>query len=236
MKRLATAMTCLNIRRTGFLARRFTDGLGRPSYKICLAILLRALVFVLPLASANVQATDTPDGKTVAQWAEQLKSKEFTEQWYAAYELGTLGPRAAPAVPALHALLELKSNNEYSRSMAAWAIGRIGPAAESEIAFLTETMRTTTAHIAVRRSSAEALGNFGAAAKPAVNDLLKMLQNDDDMTCLNAAVALLEDRPPSKGLAGTGRDASPRHDGTAVCRGWRDGANGSGCRYGSPRR
>ena len=111
--------------------------------------------------------------------------------------LGTLGPKAAPAVPALHAVLDVKSGkNEYARSMAAWALGRIGPAAEPEIPFLIETMRTTKL-LAVRRSTAEALGNFGPAAKPAVGELLKMLNNEDEITRVNAAVALWKiDRHP----------------------------------------
>ena len=123
--------------------------------------------------------------------------EEFRQQWHAAYVLGTLGPKAAPAVPALHAVLDVKSGkNEYARSMAAWALGRIGPAAEPEIPFLIETMRLDEA-LAVRRSTAEALGNFGPAAKPAVSELLKMLNNDDEITRVNAAVALWKiDRHP----------------------------------------
>ncbi len=147
-------------------------------------------------STATAQPPAGPEGKSVKHWADQLKSTEFREQWYAAYVLGTLGPQAAPAASALHAVLEVKSNNEYSRSMAAWALGRIGPAAEPEIRFLTETMRTTTL-LAVRRSTVEALGNFAAAAKPAVSELLKMLGNDDEITRVNASVALWKiDRHP----------------------------------------
>ena len=111
--------------------------------------------------------------------------------------LVTLGPQAAAAVPALHAVLDVKSGaNEYARSMAAWALGRIGTAAAAEIPFLIETMRATKL-LAVRRSTAEALGNFGPAAKPAVSELLKMLNNDDEITRVNAAVALWKiDRHP----------------------------------------
>jgi HEAT repeat protein len=137
------------------------------------------------------------ESKTVAQWAEELNSEEFRQQWHAAYVLGTLGRQAAPAVPALHAVLDVNSGkNEYARSMAAWALGRIGAAAEAEIPFLRETMRSTKL-LAVRRSTAEALGSFGPAAKPAVSDLVKMLDNDDDITRVNAAVALWKiDRHP----------------------------------------
>ncbi len=170
---------------------------------------LLALIFLLLLPAATRSARclaqppgtgvpgALPEGKTVQDWARQLKSEEFREQWHAAYVLGTLGPQAAPAVPALHSVLDVNSGkNEYTRSMAAWALGRIGPAAEPEISFLIETMRATKL-LAVRRSTAEALGMFGAAAKPAVSELLKMLDNDDAITRVNAAVALWKiDRHP----------------------------------------
>jgi HEAT repeat protein len=151
---------------------------------------LFALIILLPLSIPTGQSPVGPEGKTVEQWADQLNSKEFRQQWYAAYVLGTLGPQAALAVPALHAVLDVKSGaNEYARSMAAWALGRIGSAAAAEIPFLIETMHATKL-LAVRRSTAEALGNFGLAAKPAVTELLKMLNNDDEITRVNAAVAL----------------------------------------------
>ena len=159
---------------------------------------LLALNLLLPLSIAAAQPPAGPptvaDGTIVQHWVDQLKSAEFRDQWYAAYALGMLGPKAAAAVPALHGLMDVNPvtneyANEYSRSMAAWALGQIGPAAEPEIPFLIETMKATKL-LAVRRSTAEALGNLGAAAKPAVDELLKMLHNDDEITRVNAAVAL----------------------------------------------
>jgi HEAT repeat protein len=158
---------------------------------------LSALIVLLLLAPAAAQSSSEGAGKTVEQWADELHSKEFRQQWHSAYVLGTLGPQAATAVPALHSLLDVRSGaNEYARSMAAWALGRIEPAAEPEIPFLIKTMRTTEL-LAVRRSSAEALGNFGPAARPAVAELVKMLENSDEPSRLNAAVALWKiDRHP----------------------------------------
>ena len=156
---------------------------------------LLALFLFLPLSAATAQLPLASEGKSVEHWTGQLKSAEFRDQWYAAYVLGTLGPKAAPAVPALHKVIadvnaaNEYSNNEIARSMAAWALGRIGAAAEGEIPFLMETMRSTEL-LAVRRSTAEALGNFGPAAKPAVAKLLKLLDSDDEITSVNAAVAL----------------------------------------------
>jgi HEAT repeat protein len=154
---------------------------------------LLTLILLLPI-SAIAAEPDSPEARSVGQWIAQLKSTEFREQWYAAYCLGTLGPKAAAATPALHSVLvdvnaRNEYNNEYSRSMAAWALGRIGPAARAEVPVLTDTMRATKL-LAVRRSTAEALGNLGPAAESAEGELLKMLKNDDDITRVNAAVAL----------------------------------------------
>ena len=160
---------------------------------LTLSRIVSALPFVLLLLSPLSAAAQSPDGlegKSVSQWTAELNAEEFRDQWHAAYVLGVVGSQAAPAVPALHAVLDVKSGkNEYARSMAAWALGRIGPAAEPEIPFLFETMRTTKL-LAVRRSTAEALGNFGPAARSAAGDLVKMLDNEDDVTRVNAAVAL----------------------------------------------
>jgi HEAT repeat protein len=151
---------------------------------------LVCLLLLSPLLTAAEQPPAGAESKVVQRWCEELKSKEFRQQWHAAYVLGTLGPQAAEAVPALHAVLDVKSGaNEYARSMAAWALGRIGPAAESEIPFLIETMHATKL-VAVRRSTAVALGNFGPAAKAAVSELVKMLGNEDEIVRVNAAVAL----------------------------------------------
>ena len=166
---------------------RATTGIRRigPQVKSLVCLLLLS-----PLLTAAEQPPAGAESKVVQRWCEELKSKEFRQQWHAAYVLGTLGPQAAEAVPALHAVLDVKSGaNEYARSMAAWALGRIGPAAESEIPFLIETMHATKL-VAVRRSTAVALGNFGPAAKAAVSELVKMLGNEDEIVRVNAAVAL----------------------------------------------
>jgi HEAT repeat protein len=137
-----------------------------------------------------------PSAESAQHWIDQLSAADFRDRWYAAYMLGTLGGHAVSAVPALHKVLERKSEHEYVRGMAAWAIGRIGPAAESEIPLLGETMHSR-GHLAVRRASVESLGNFGAAAKSVVPELVKLLADDDATTRVNTAVALWKiDRHP----------------------------------------
>ncbi len=140
-------------------------------------------------AAATAQPAATWEGKTVRQWADQLTDPDLRIRWYAGYVLGQLGPRAGAAVDALAKVLEKRSEHEYVRGNAAWALGRIGPKAASQIPLLMETMHSR-GHVSVRRNSVEALGNLGPAAKAAVPELVKMLDDDDDVTRVNAAVAL----------------------------------------------
>jgi HEAT repeat protein len=167
--------------------------------------ILLSLLLAIPLAACAESpslAEDRPaipPRQSVQHWTEQLSAADFRDRWYAAYALGTLGPEAAPAVPALRNVLELhgdKADHEYVRGMAAWALGRIGPAAESAIPLLSQTMHSR-GHLAVRRASVESLGNFGASAKAVVPDLVKLLDDDDATTRVNTAVALWKiDRHP----------------------------------------
>jgi len=163
---------------------------------------LFVLALLVPLL-ARAQSTPLPESdaagaqpQSVQYWTDQLSATEFRDGWYAAYMLGTLGPKSASALPALHKVLEKKTEHEYVRGMAAWALGRIGPAAEAEIPLLSETMHSR-GHLAVRRASVEALGNFGAAAKAVVPDLAELLTDDDAATRVNTALALWKiDRHP----------------------------------------
>jgi HEAT repeat protein len=138
------------------------------------------------------------EGKTVPQWAAELEAPDARINYYAAYVLGQLGPKAADAVEPLKKMLAKHfvpqsvpgaEDWEYVRGTAAWALGRIGPAADSAVPLLMETMHSK-GHISVRRNSNEALGNLGAAAKPAVPDLLAALADEDAITGVNAALAL----------------------------------------------
>ena len=61
-----------------------------------------------------------PPTQSVEHWTKQLAAADFRDRWYAGYMLGTLGPAAAPALPALHKVLQKKSEHEYVRGMAVW--------------------------------------------------------------------------------------------------------------------
>jgi HEAT repeat protein len=66
-------------------------------------------------------------GKTAAQWAKDLQSKDSFEREKAAVALAKLGPGAKDAVPAL--MKALDDPEEDVRRRIPYALGRIGPAA-----------------------------------------------------------------------------------------------------------
>jgi HEAT repeat protein len=157
---------------------------------------ITAALFIALCSTSNITGYELPrwQGKTAAEWANELESTPPTEanipvRWFATYALGQLGPDAASALGTLHKTLEKKSEHEYIRGTAAWAIGRIVPEGRSEIDLLRETMHSV-GHISVRRNSVQALGNFGSAAHAAVPELLGMLKNDDAVTRIDAAASL----------------------------------------------
>jgi HEAT repeat protein len=98
-----------------------------------------ALLLLLP-AAARAEPADEPRlrGHTVSEWADLLGKGSHE----AASALGRLGPRAAPAVPALLEALKVRDGREYYvpghgvartedlRDLAADALGRIGADAE----------------------------------------------------------------------------------------------------------
>jgi len=161
--------------------------------------LLVALILLLPLSTAAGEPAAGPEGKTIAQWTEQLKSKEFRQQWHAAYVLGTLGSQAAPAVPALHAVL--MSNRARTSTPGAWPPGHWGasvpPPRRKYLLDRNDAGDQTSCRPPQHGRSP---GSFGPAAKAAVGELLKMLNNDDEITRVNAAAALWKISRHSKAL------------------------------------
>jgi HEAT repeat protein len=97
--------------------------------------------------------------------------------------VGGLGPAAAPAVPALIALL--RADDPELRQEAVRALGRIGPGAAPAVPALIELLEGPDDRLA-----AEALGQIGPAAAAAGPALLRMLRDSHFIDRL-AAVALI---------------------------------------------
>ena len=117
--------------------------------------------------------------------------------------LSRFGPQAKDAVPRLIAVLEEPVSSDSTtvgggRSAsttftgpaheAAKALGEIvpgSPLAEQAVAALSRVVRGTARQR--RASAADALGKFGATAAPAINDLVKMLEESTDGTSMTAS-------------------------------------------------
>jgi len=106
------------------------------------------------------------------------------------YALGSFGPAALPALPAVRSALADQS--PVVRQNAAWALGRLGAAAGSEA--VTDLCKLLEdASPVVRRDAANALGDIGLpTAQTAVEPMLELIdregKKDGDAVVLKAAL------------------------------------------------
>ena len=147
-----------------------------------------------------------------------LGDKDEAVRLNAAYELGTVGEAAVPALieiwreasrsgvetesfqhatyalsaigaPAVPALIDaLQAGNESIRASAAYALGDIGPSAQKAVPLLTQAVGDESAW--VRRHATEALGIIGQPAQSTVPALIGMLHDEHYWIRDNAARAL----------------------------------------------
>lgn len=96
----------------------------------------------------------TFQGKTIAQWREQLKDEKEFVRLAATVALGECGPKAVPALTE-----ELKNKDSMIRYWVARGLGKIGREAQSAIPALTEALKDASE--SVRISAAYALWKLG---------------------------------------------------------------------------
>jgi HEAT repeat protein len=116
-------------------------------------------------SSAARQDTANPRGR------QQRREGEWTARGAAALALGSIGPPAEAAVPALTELLRDKTADV--RYSAAWALGGIGPRAKPAVPALIELLRSDEMP---QGFAARALGKIGAEARDAVPALTQLLK------------------------------------------------------------
>ena len=96
-----------------------------------------------------------PFDVTVATLVETLRKGDTGERRSAAYDLGTFGPAAAEAVPAL--IDALGEEQLWLRVETAEALGKIGPAATAAISTLTAMQDDESIGVAAKRAAIQAL-------------------------------------------------------------------------------
>lgn len=138
-------------------------------YRGAAAPALESLVVLMHDASASVEA-----------------------RWNAARTIGKIGPDARPAVPDL--IAELDNPEDTIREHAAEAIGDIGPvAAELGVPALRRVLNDH--YVKVRRDAVRSLGYIGPAAREAVEEILPLLDDPEEMVRLAAREALQKIAP-----------------------------------------
>lgn len=152
---------------------------------------LAALLTVAALPLAAAEQLDDP----VGHWAEKLNHKDVQVRMEAVVELGKLGPKAAPAAPAIADRLE-SDKDARVRLGAAGALGKIGPDAKAAVPALIGALKDEGFDVA--SWSATALGKIGPGARDAVPALTKMLGSYRSSHSYTAAVALGDIGPDAK--------------------------------------
>ncbi len=124
------------------------------------------VVLFLVAAPSWGQELPKQGGKTAAQWAKDLQSKDSIERQKAAVALAQLGPGAKDAVPALMKALE--DPEEDVRRRIPYALGKIGPAAKTAVPALLARLKDESGEVrywialALGQIAPEAVGVFDA--------------------------------------------------------------------------
>jgi HEAT repeat protein len=178
-------------------------------------------VALLGLVTASAGADEKKEaiyfGKTVHDWAAQLKSKDRTERLDAAGNLGLIGAEANSAIPNL--VEAARDEDGMIAMLATNTLARIGPAALPSLTeFLVDEDKET------RRRAACAIALMGPTAKPAIDTLVECLKDKDEATRKFAAHAL--------GMIGSGAESAVPNLANALESDIREWAADALCRIG----
>jgi HEAT repeat protein len=150
--------------------------------------MLRCVAAVLILLVGSlVQAQNNPsyEGKTLKEWVKQLQDKSPERRQEAAFALGQMTYRGAPAVPALREAL--KDSAVSVRAEAADSLGRIGGASREATPALLDILKKDPETM-VRGAVAHALGQI--AGKDVVPALAQALKDREPQVRVHAAMSL----------------------------------------------
>ena len=156
-------------------------------------LLLAGLGLLIPggpayLPSLVVHYSHYHQGHSLGYWVRALDQPDEEVRYQAIFALGTIGPDAAEAVPALATILTEDPDPE-ARHRAALALARATAGTTEGVAALTEALenaRTAQKRLLVAR----ALGEVGAPARVAESQLRALLANDSPAVREAAAEAL----------------------------------------------
>ena len=133
---------------------------------------------------------------------EALEDPDMYVRWEAARDLAEMGPKAAPAVPALAKMLNDRSGGYVQRAdvlhyevvcvEAAEALANVGPEVRQAVPALTEAIRPKDRRSDFMINALHALAAAGPDAEPAVPVLIEVLNRGEGSVAAGAAFALGE--------------------------------------------
>jgi HEAT repeat protein len=147
----------------------------------------------------------TPSAAAMPDLIERLADPDSEVQAGAAQALGTMGPSASEAVPALARVFS--SGTVTARVAAGRALARIG---EPAIPALRKLL--TDANEGARSTAATVLGEMGAPANVAVPQLATLLKDSSPQVRANAAKALAKFGSQAKATVSALADRATDHD------------------------
>ena len=129
------------------------------------------------MAAASLLWQFNPDGvegkAAISAYAELLTEDGWQIRYNVARTLGSIGPKAAPAVPNLIKLLDEKPGMPRSEAIA--TLGRIGPGAKPAVPALIKELKVAEGD---RLAAVCALEHIGPDAKDAVPALIELLKGE----------------------------------------------------------
>ena len=148
----------------------------------------------LALAECGGWAQGSADAQVAAQVQQQIQrlgSQDANVRYVAASALGTMGPDAKEAVPALITVFR-RDTDANVRYLAAAALGFIGPGAKEAVpALITALAMDKDPDQDLRGEAAIALGGIGPGAKEALPALITALAKDTKPNVRGAAAIAL---------------------------------------------
>jgi hypothetical protein len=156
-------------------------------HALVVLLIVSSVIAGFSVASTEPPSSERgPDVKNVDQLIADLKVKYWPDRYRAAVALGTLGPAASSAVPAL--IDALSDQEALVRSAAAQTLGNIGAGAQAAIQDLIRALKDKQP--LVRAAAAEALGKIEQGGSRALPSLLAALKDPELSVRLGAETAL----------------------------------------------
>jgi hypothetical protein len=154
---------------------------------VAVLVALAALAVVVPGSPVYLPDWLSPSarhqGRSTRSWLAALNGPDDQARRDAIFALGSIGPAAAEAVPALATIL-VDSPDGHARQEAALALAKMAPASRSAVPALAQALADD--ELAVRMNAALALFRLGSEARPAIPALIQALRDERNQTNLGA--------------------------------------------------